>query len=78
MRTGTGATGVRAALEAEPYRLFTIEELAECAFPGEPIERKHWVSVRRALKNLPGLDPYLYRAGKSGTGGWRYKVWLVE
>ena len=67
-----------AALQAEPKRLFTVEELAEIAFPGEPIERKHAVSVRRALKNLPGLDPHLYPAGKSGTRGWRYKVRLVE
>ena len=65
-----------AAIQGEPGRLFTVEELAEIAFPGEPIERKHLVSVRRALKNLPGLDPHLYKAGKSCTRGWRYKVRL--
>lgn len=62
-----------AALD-ERGRRFTVEELAEIAFPGEPIERKHWVSVRRALKNLPGLDLNLHRAGKLRAGGWRYVV----
>ena len=79
MSRGLGVVQRRliAALQAEPKRLFTVEELAEIAFPGEPIERKHWVSVRRALKNLPGLDPHLYRAGKSSTRGWRYVVRLA-
>lgn len=57
----------------ERGRRFTVEELAEIAFPGEPIERKHLVSVRRALENLPGL--HFHKAGKSGTRGWRYIVW---
>jgi hypothetical protein len=37
-----------AALD-ESGRRFTVEELAEIAFPGELIERKHEVSVRWAL-----------------------------
>ena len=53
------------AIQGEPCRLFAVEELAEIAFPGELVERKHAVSVRRALKSLPGLD--LYRAGRSST-----------
>ena len=66
MSRGAGVVQRRiiAALQAEPMRLFTVEELAEIAFPGEPIERKHLVSVLRALKNLPGLDPHLYPAGR--------------
>jgi hypothetical protein len=59
----------------ESGRRFTIEELAEIAFPGEVIERKHEVSVRRALKNLVGLDLQFCKAGKSCTRGWRYLVW---
>jgi hypothetical protein len=55
--------------------LRTIEELAEIAFPGEIIERKHLVSVRRALKNLRGLKLHFQRTGESGTRGWRYVVW---
>jgi hypothetical protein len=52
---------------------FTVEELAEIAFPGETIERKQLVRVRRALKHLPGL--HFQNAGRSGTRGWRYLVW---
>ena len=62
-----------AAFKSEPTRRFTIEQLAEIAFPGEPIERKHVVGVRRALKklkNLPGLDLHHCRAGRSGARGW--------
>ncbi|HMD61980.1 MAG TPA: hypothetical protein VKG78_11135 [Opitutaceae bacterium] len=36
-----------------PTRRFTVEQLAAIAFPGEQIDRKHAMSVRRALKNLP-------------------------
>ena len=63
-----------AALD-EPGRRFTVEELAEIAFPGETIERKHEVSVRRALKNLDGLDLHFCKAGQSRAHGWRYLVW---
>lgn len=67
-----------AAFQAEQGRRFTVEELAEIAFPGEPIERKHLVSVRLALnklKNLPGLALHFHKAGKSCARGWRYLVW---
>jgi hypothetical protein len=75
MSRGAGIVQRRliAALDELGYR-FTVEELAEIAFPGEPIERKHLVSVRRALENLPGLKLHFYNAGKSGTRGWRYLV----
>jgi hypothetical protein len=62
------------AFEGELGRLFTVDELAEIAFPGEPIERKHLVSVRRALRNLPDLKLQFYRTGKSRTRGGRYAV----
>jgi len=66
-----------AAFQGELGRRFTVDELAETAFPGEPIERKHLVSVRRALENLPGLELHFYKAGKSGSRGWRYLVWCT-
>jgi hypothetical protein len=76
MSRGPGAAQrtLTEAIQGEPGRLFTVKDLAEIALPGEPIERKHTVSVRRALKNLPGLDFHLYRAGGSYTRGWRYQV----
>ncbi len=50
-----------AAFQCEPTQHFTVEQLAEIAFPGEQIERKHAVSVRRALKDLPGLNLHVFR-----------------
>ena len=63
-----------AAFEGKLGRLFTVGELAEMVFPGEPIERKHLVSVRRALRKLPDLELQFFRAGKSCSRGWRYVV----
>jgi hypothetical protein len=76
MSRGVGIVQRRliAALD-EPRRRFTVEELAEIAFPGEVIERKHEVSVRRALKNLAGSDLNFCKAGESCARGWRYLVW---
>jgi hypothetical protein len=54
-----------AALQAEPKRRFTVDELAEIVFPGELIERKHEVSVRRVLKDLPGLDLHFRKVGRA-------------
>ena len=61
-----------AAFQGELGRPFAVQKLAEIAFPGEPIERTHLVSLRRALENLPGL--HFQKAGRSGTRGWRYLV----
>lgn len=59
-----------AALHAEPDRWFTIDELAEIAFPGgEPVEHKHLSSVRRALRGLKGL--HRTREGQYGVHGYR-------
>ena len=71
MSRGAGIVQRRiiAALQAEPTRLFTVEELAEIAFPGEPIEHKHWVSVRRALQGLKGV--HRTREGQYGVRGYR-------
>lgn len=62
---------LQAALEGEPKRRFTIEELAARAFPGEAIGRAQLVSVRRALA---GLKTKSCRAGRSGERGWHYVV----
>jgi hypothetical protein len=48
-------TAVEAALLAEPRRMFTVEDLARCAYPGKVIEHKHLTAVRRALDGIPGL-----------------------
>ena len=60
-----------AAFQSEPTRHFKVEQLAEIVFPGEQIERKHAVSVRRALENLPGLDLQSWRSAKPRGHGWR-------
>jgi hypothetical protein len=65
----------RGAGETSPTSRFTVEQLAAIIFPGEVIERKHLVSVRRALKNLPGVDLNLSRVRSGGgTPGWRYSL----
>ncbi len=78
MSRGLGVVQRRLIAALQARRRFTVEELAEIAFPGEPIERKHLVSVRLALnklKNLPGLALHFHKAGKSRARGWRYLVW---
>ena len=64
MSRGLGVVQRRliAAFQDQPCRRFTVEELAEIAFPSELIERKHEVSARRALKNLVGLDLHFLQA----------------
>jgi hypothetical protein len=64
---------LRAVYETTPT-LRTVEQLAEIVFPGEVIERTHLVSVRRALKKLPGLNLHFFRMGKRRSRGWRYVV----
>jgi hypothetical protein len=67
-----------AAFQSKPTGRFTVEQLAEIVFPGEPIERKHLVSVCRALKNLPDLNLCLCRARRPRAHGWHYVVGLAE
>ncbi len=79
MSRGAGSVqrGIIAAFEAAPGRRFTVEELAAEVYLGQEIERKHLVSVRRALdKVVPKLGLARSRAGKSGQGGWRYRIGL--
>ena len=66
--------GLIAAFQSELTRRFTIRELAKIVFPSEEVERKHEVAVRRAIRNLPGLNLHFCRAGEYGARGWRYVV----
>jgi hypothetical protein len=66
-----GATGARA-------HAFSIEELAEAAFPGEDIERKHLVYVRAALKTLPlKLETYQHAENRGREEGERRRPWRL-
>jgi hypothetical protein len=38
--------------EAEPDNAFTVEDLCDRVYPGEPVEKKHRVAVLRAAKNI--------------------------
>lgn len=62
---------LRAALEAEPARRFTVEELAALAYPGEEISRVRLSSVRRALSRFPTVR---CRFGRMGERGWRHSI----
>ena len=64
------------ALQAEPNRRFTVEELAELAYPGEEIDRSRLSSTRRVLNGLSGLISR-ERHGKVGSRGWRHVIRLV-
>jgi hypothetical protein len=63
-----------AAFQLQPTPRVTVKQLAEVVFPAEQIERKHLVSVRRALKNLPGVDLHVCRIARSGAHGWCYVI----
>jgi hypothetical protein len=75
MSRGLGVVQRRliAALQADPARVFDVEELAAIVFPGETIQRKHSVSIRRALKGLP-IGIFKCRVGRAPHRGWRYRV----
>jgi hypothetical protein len=61
-----------AAFEADPSDRFTVGELAKAVFPGEKTTRWHLVTVRRTLRNLPGLNLHFCRTDKGRARGWRY------
>jgi hypothetical protein len=63
---------VVAALEAEPTRRFTTEDLAAIVYSGEAIGHKHLSSVRRALsKASPAGKLRRQREGRYGTPGYK-------
>lgn len=74
MSRGLGQTQRRilAALQAEPRRRFTVEELAAIVYPGEPVTHSHVVSVRRVVR---GLAVNRVRLSQQGSRGWH---WLVS
>jgi hypothetical protein len=75
MSRGMGRTqrAILAALQAEPGRRFTVNELAAVAFPGIYIGPAQIESVRRALKTLgPKIGLHEVRVGQSNVGGWHY------
>jgi hypothetical protein len=76
MSRGLGRTQRRllAALQAEPTRLFTIETLAETAFPGEEIDHSRLNNVRRALERLPAHRFRQRNATRGWHWGFRYEV----
>jgi hypothetical protein len=61
IRSSSKPSAARSAAHP-PHGRRVVRQLTEMAFPGEQIERKHEVSVRRALKNLPGVDLHLCRS----------------
>ena len=54
MRRGPGISRRLSSsiLPRTPDREFTISELADIAYPGVPIEKKHRVATARAVKKL--------------------------
>lgn len=63
-----------AALQSEPARRFTVEELTMLAYPGEEVDRSRLSGTRRALAGLP---VYRERHGTWGARGWRYVIKLA-
>jgi hypothetical protein len=64
---------IKDAFESNPGKAFTIVGLAEIAFPGQTIERKHKQSVRRALSKLISdarIAIYQCSVGHSHSRGW--------
>jgi len=81
MSRGSGAVqrAIIEAFVAEPGRRFSVEELAEVAYPGRPIEKAHKDAVRRALigvEQTTGLARS--RVGVSGRRGWQYRIGLDD
>jgi hypothetical protein len=66
-----------AALQAEPSRRFTVEELAALAYPGEEIDCSRLSSARRGLRGLSG-SIYRERHGDMGARGWRHVIRLAS
>jgi hypothetical protein len=54
MSNGPGRVmrSINGAIEAQPKRRFTYDELAAIAYSGEPITRSRLVAVRRAVHAL--------------------------
>jgi len=79
MSRGSGAVQrkIIEAFAAEPYRRFTVEELAAAVFPGKPIEKAQKDAVRRALIRVElAIGLARSRVGVRGRRGWQYRIGL--
>lgn len=65
------------AFEQQPNRSFTIDELAEVAYPECAVSELQRDTVRRALAKLePFLKLHRCRAGVPKKRGWRFVIGL--
>src|SRR5258707_15595741 len=60
---------IEAVFAAEPDNAFTIEDLCDRVYPGEPIEKKHRVSVLRAAKQVAKRRGEIDTMTGEGLGG---------
>src|SRR6266404_4329265 len=60
---------IEAVFETEPDNAFTIEDLCDRVYPGEPIEKKHRVSVIRAAKQVANRRGEIDTMTAEGRGG---------
>ena len=60
---------IEAVFASEPDNAFTIEDLCERVYPGEPIEKKHRVSVLRAAKQVAKRCGEIDTMTGEGLGG---------
>jgi hypothetical protein len=60
---------IEAVFAAEPDNAFTIEDLCDRVYPGEPIEKKHRVSVLRAAKQVAKRRSEIDTMTGEGLGG---------
>ena len=68
---------IASAFAAHPHRQFTHRQLAEIAYPGEEISKKHTDAVNRALlKIAERLGLHCCQAGRAKHPGWR-NVWGI-
>ena len=60
---------IEAVFETEPDNAFTIEDFCDRVYPGEPIEKKHRVSVLRAAKQVAKRRSEIDTMAGEGLGG---------
>jgi len=60
---------IEAVFATEPDNAFMIEDLCDRVYPGEPIEKKHRVSVLRAAKHVAKRRGEIDTMTGEGRGG---------
>lgn len=69
---------IAAAFAAEPDRSFRVFALAELAYPGETIDKRHTDAVDRALRKLrPVLGLWRCRARLQNETSW-HNCWGLD